>query len=360
MLLATACAPPVAAPVGTEPADDSTGVVDTGEETAAAAATSSDGGVGGASSGSTGSADGESEDDGGGSDDAVPEPRPPYVDPAPSPGCGAERVPPGEYTGIEIEHGGVTRTYDVYVPEAHDGTTPVPLVFNFHGLTSAPDEQASFSEFNVTAETRGYVVIYGAGIENSWNAGSCCGDAMETMVDDVGFVAALVDAATQGLCVDENRIFATGMSNGAMMSYRLACEMADVFAAIAPVAGGLGVTGCTPSRPVPMLHVHGTVDPLVPIDGGGISGVPSILDTVAAWAEDNGCASGPDVTLQIDDVTCETWSSCESFADVELCLIDGGGHCWPGQASCPAGPSTLTIHASEHIADFFDAHPMQR
>jgi len=285
---------------------------------------------------------------------------PANLEPWPSVGCGASTLAPGEHNALTLEHDGIERSYNLYLPEAHDGETPIPLVFNFHGFTSAPVEQAFFSGFNPVAEASGVAVVYPAGLENSWNAGSCCGDAMADGADDVGYARSLAAALSETLCIDERRIYSTGMSNGGFLSYRLACEVSDLFAAIAPVAGVLGVPveSCNPERPVPVMHFHGTQDNLVLYQGGGATGSPGVVETVSGWAERNECGSEPTVTFQEDPVTCETWSGCGDGGEVVLCTAEGVGHCWPGQDFCPFGSSTTAINASETMVEFFADHPM--
>lgn len=282
------------------------------------------------------------------------------LEPWPSSGCGAASLGPGAHDELVLEHDGVERNYDVYVPQAHGGADPLPLVLNFHGLTSDSMSQEAFSQFDPVAEAAGVVAVYPEGIENSWNAGNCCGNAMEDAVDDVGFVRSLVATLGETVCIDERRIYATGMSNGGFLSYRLACEASDIFAAIAPVAAALGVDpeSCNPERPVPAMHFHGTEDQLVPYDGGGVIDVPSASDNIHAWSERNGCAPNSAVTLEVAPVTCETWSGCEDGGAVVLCTAEGAGHCWPGQPECPFGDSTTVVDASEMMVEFFAEHPM--
>ncbi|MCB9611537.1 MAG: prolyl oligopeptidase family serine peptidase [Sandaracinus sp.] len=129
------------------------------------------------------------------------------------------------------------------------------------------------------AEREGFVVVYpdGTGTIPTWNAGGCCGSAVRDDVNDVGFVAAILDRLEGELCLDRDRVFATGMSNGGMMSHRLGCELSERFAAVAPVAGTLMFDACTPTRPVHVMHVHGSDDGHVPWEGGlgcGPAGVP--------------------------------------------------------------------------------------
>ena len=238
-------------------------------------------------------------------------------------------------TEVDLEFDGVPRRYELHVPTAYDGRTPLPLVLNFHGLTSNPTQQREFSQMDMTADSRGFLVAYPEGLDVSWNGGLCCGRSAENGVDDVGFARAVIDDIAERGCIDPSRVYATGMSNGGFLSHRLACEASDVIAAIGPVAGVLGIdsSACTPSRPVPVVHFHGTADTLIPYDGQ--NDFESVADTVAGWVARNGCTEPPEVVLRTGSVTCETTGGCDGDASVTLCTIEGGGHCWPGNLSCP-------------------------
>jgi len=341
-------------------ADDSGGAAD--PATGATGAEAGTGSTGSPSAGSTGASVGGSSDSvgdgsesgGGESTGAAP------VDPVPSDGCGGAGLSAGTHDNIAVEYEGVERSYNVFVPDVHDGESPIPLVMMMHGFGSNPTEQAFFSQMNSTAMANGLAVAYPAGLNDSWNGGGCCGDSLENDIDDVGFIRAATEHVASTLCIDRQRIFASGMSNGGFMSYRLACEASDLFAAIAPVAGVLGIEpeSCAPPRAVPVLHTHGTLDALVPYDGGGTTGSPSAAETVEHWLTHNGCSPEPAITTEIEPVLCQTWSGCDDGGQVTFCTLDGIGHCWPGQGVCPFGDSTTVWNASDAMADFFAAHPM--
>jgi polyhydroxybutyrate depolymerase len=166
--------------------------------------------------------------------------------------------------------------------------------------------------------------------------------------DDVGFARALVDTISKAACIDSKRVYSTGMSNGGFMSHRLACEAADLFAAVVPVAGVQGLPNCQPSRAVPVMHFHGTGDTTVPYDNStGFSGEGlNVPDMMARWGTRDGCSKGPDTTYQMGTVTCQTWSQCMGGALVTLCSAEGEGHCWPGTPFCPGGTPTTDISAT--------------
>lgn len=262
-------------------------------------------------------------------------------------------------THIELEHDGVTRSYEIHLPPGYDGTSRLPLVLNFHGFTSNGLDHQSFTNMDVTADSKGFVVAYPNGLDDSWNAGICCGRSATGNVDDVGFARAIVDDIGGRGCIDEKRVYATGMSNGGFLSHRLACEAADVFAAVAPVAAVLGIdeAACTPSRPIPLMHLHGTADMLVPYEGGGLAGSASVEDSVDGWRDRNGCTGERDISFQNGDATCVTHERCDADASVTLCTIEGAGHCWPGQPCRTGlgdlGESTTDIDANEAMWGLF-------
>lgn len=260
-----------------------------------------------------------------------------------------------------LAHGGRTREYLLHVPPMLEG--PMPVVFAFHGLRTTAGLQRWISNMNDAADAHGYVVVYPEGIgtsalDQSFNAGLCCGVAQASAVDDVGFTLAILEVLRAPLCVDARRVFATGLSNGGHMAYRLACERADVFAAIAPVAGLVTVASCTPARPVAVLHFHGTEDRIVGYSTG-IDGITGAVDTVERWAERDGCASTPELVHEQGEASCVAYPDCQGAASVELCTIEGGGHTWPGGEELTVlGHTTQDLDATERISQFFEAHPM--
>lgn len=285
------------------------------------------------------------------------EPGEPADPAAKSDGC--RSAPAGSATW-ELQHDGRSRELRVHIPPSYDPNTPTPVVLNYHGRSMSASQQEAFSAMSEVADQNGFIIVYPEGtgnVEQTWNAGFCCGSAQAQNVDDVGFTAAILDELEANLCIDTNRVYTVGMSNGGFMSHRLGCELADRITAIGAVAGTLAVTNCSPSRPVPVLHFHGTADNVVPY--GGIVGPDSAPSTTARWVQLNGCSESSEVYFAQDDVTCERWTGCNAGAEVRLCTIDGGGHTWPGGNDFTfgvLGNMTNAISASQHFWEFFSGH----
>ncbi|MCH9687861.1 MAG: prolyl oligopeptidase family serine peptidase [Deltaproteobacteria bacterium] len=274
-----------------------------------------------------------------------------------SAGCGMPALSPGTHQALAIEFSGMTRSYDLFVPQAYEPQRPMPLVLGFHGHLGSPSSAASGSMLDPMAQTRGFIAAYPQGLGASWNGGQCCGPAYVYDEDDVGFAVAVVEQVSAQLCVDPGRVYATGISNGAFLVQRIACEAAEHFTAVASVAGVLGIPAadCTPSTPIAVWHVHGTADQFVPYEGNG-PGYPPVPEMMEGWAARNGCDRDPTTVLQRDEVQCDSWPGCTDAVEVTLCTVQGGGHCWPGHDACPEGQDTTGLVASEAIVEFFEAH----
>ena len=285
---------------------------------------------------------------------------------------------------------GRTRSYRLYVPAGYQAGVPTPLMINFHGGGGSGQGIMNGSQMNLIADQHTVLVAYPDGIArpldlgtSTWNAGGCCGFAQQQNVDDVGFTRALVTEIGQRFTVDPERIYATGLSNGAVLSHRLACELAETIAAIAPVAGGMtlggGFTACQPSRRISVIEFHGTTEDNYPYEGGvgsdsdtGINHVP-IPTIIAEWLTRNGIDPGTKAsTYQSGIETCETYSA-STGEEVTLCtarppvkvkvggvIYDGGGHAWPGglkSENPDADVPTKDISASAAMWAFFTRHP---
>ncbi len=274
------------------------------------------------------------------------------------------------------------RSYRVFVPPAARSGRPLAVVVNFHGGGSNAWQQERFSRMDDLAARERFVVVYpnGTGILRrallTWNAGTCCGYAQGHHVDDVGFTLAVVDDVARRLPVDRGRIYATGMSNGAMMAYRLGAEAAARIAAIAPVAGGMVVESFHPARPVPVMHFHSIDDPRALYDGGlgppfpfTRSRVlhPAVESVIARWVRFDGCATVPHVgpTIRRDGRTATEirYAPCRGGAEVVLWRLRGSGHVWPGGSQhVPErllGQPTSVVDANRLMWAFFRSHPLR-
>jgi polyhydroxybutyrate depolymerase len=233
-----------------------------------------------------------------------------------------------------------------------------------------------FSGLDDKADQAGFVVVYPAGSGRfprvlTFNAGNCCGQAASDNVDDVAYTRLVLDDLERVVNVDRRRVFATGMSNGAMMSYRLASELSDRIAAIAPVGGPMGTKECHPGRPVPVMHFHGDADEFAPFAGGrgrGPSGTDflSVQHSIDAWVEADGCEKTPTTTRLPDrhddgtTVKVVRHGAGRDGAEVVLVVVEGGGHTWPGREPRmrSLGASTREVSANDMMWDFFQRHPM--
>ncbi len=272
-------------------------------------------------------------------------------------GCGSPPPANGKRT---VFHGGRKRSYQLHVPKGYDPSQPTALVLNFHGRTlTALGEAAVAQEISsglyAKGDAAGFIVVNPQGLigngEQTWDAGLCC--AADQGRDDVGYVDAVIAQLKQELCIDDARIYATGISNGGFMSHRLACERANVFAAVAPVAAYNTMLACNPSRAIPMLSFNGTSDPLVSYGWSQSSN--------QAWVARNGCNPTPTQTFEHGDSHCSTYSGCKAGAEVVFCTVEGGGHTWPGGPalfSVGLGKTTKDLSANDAMWDFFQKHTL--
>ncbi|MBT3068255.1 PHB depolymerase family esterase [Rhodoferax sp. U11-2br] len=283
---------------------------------------------------------------------------------------------PGDYR-LSLVHHGLSRSYLVHVPQRGLVGQPVPLLVAMHGGGGNMDFQADDSRYGLisASEREGFVVAFPNGYSRfaggklaTWNAGNCCGAARDGQVDDVGFIRQMVSQISAQLPINPRRVYATGMSNGAMMAYRLACEASDVFSAIAAVAGTDNTRVCQPGKPVSVLHIHARDDGHVLFHGGaGPAAVnksaeadySSVPNTVAKWTELNGCSLPPKRMLEQAGALCESYAPCQGGAQVQLCVTNTGGHSWPGGHK-PRGtePPSQALSANDVMWDFFNRQPL--
>lgn len=282
-------------------------------------------------------------------------------------------VAPGNYD-FTISYGGLNRVYRVHIPTGYDSAKQYPVLFQFHGGTGTIASAESSTGFDALSDQKGFLMVYEQGTTgtlalSSWNAGNCCGQAQDRSknVDDVGFTRQVVAAVKSRYSVNASRVYMAGISNGAMLVNRLACEATDLFSGAAAVAGTIQVATCTPSRPIPFLSVHGTADTQVPYYGGN-GGTYSSNSTFMAeelatanWASRNGCGATSSTTRippVVDDgfttVDQITFPGCS--ASTVLYRVNGGGHTWPGgtsEGSVENGSSVTSLNASQTITSFF-------
>jgi len=275
-----------------------------------------------------------------------------------------------------LQVGEVQRTYLLHVPASYDGTKSVPLVLAFHGALGTGLGMSRLTAFSALSDRKGFVVAYPDGLNRQWNDGRPTRLLSLRNADDVQFVSTLVEHLSQTLHIDPKQVYATGISNGAMLSHRLACELSDKIAAIGPVAGTIPqhLAGtCAPQIPVSVIMFHGTEDPLVPFNGGAIlsdplSRVLSASDTALHWAKLNGCPIWPQIATEpganpADGTYIQrgVYGPCPNGSEVVLYTIEGGGHTWPGGVQyLPEriiGKTSRNINATEVIWDFFEQHP---
>jgi polyhydroxybutyrate depolymerase len=275
---------------------------------------------------------------------------------------------------------GIRHDFHVYIPSSYDGVHALPLLLSFHGGGGNADQAERTVNLRATADERGFILVRPEGYDGSglglrtWNAGACCAGSVDAGIDHVAAVRAILDRVEDEWRIDTDRVFATGHSNGGMMAYRLACELSDRIAGIAPNAAYLvdkdldadpprELFQCAPPRPVPVMHMHGDADTCAPMAGGRSTGFepstrPPVADSIARFVAIDHASTTPRVTYQRGDVTCVTY---DGDADVVLCVARGGGHAWPGASysertrrNC-AGNAITGMNANDAIWDFFMA-----
>ena len=301
---------------------------------------------------------------------------------APSPGQGQQRgLAAGDHT-YSLRHGGRQRDYIVHMPRAGRGRA-LPVVMAFHGGGGEARGFQGYAGLDSIADREGFIVVYpnGSGLLRqrllTWNAGECCGVAMNRNINDVGFAIAVLNDLARRTSIDSRRVYATGHSNGAMMSYRLAAERADRIAAIAPVAGAYNLEGFAPAQPVAVLHIHSADDPRALYNGGQGPPFPGtdnrsahrpVMEGLERWRKHNRCTGQPrsSTTRTGTAVTGGTgqtatllvWDGCVKGGAVAHWKLTGVGHGWPGTRRREMreeviGPGTTLISAATEIWKFF-------
>ena len=283
---------------------------------------------------------------------------------------------PGDHT-INLIHDQRERSAIVHVPPRAIDRRDIPVIINFHGGGGHGANEQEYSLMDRLADRETFIAVYPNGTGRlstrllTWNAGTCCGYAMLNHVDDVGFTRALIGKLADSVPLDRRRIYATGLSNGAMMSYRLAAEAGDLIAAVAPVAGGMVLPAIKSPRAVPVLHMHSIDDPRALYNGGlGLpfpltrSRVfhPNIDRIIQRWVRHDGCSAEAAIADQRGESPGQSavryvYPQCRGGAEISLWKLTGAGHVWPGgkqkYLERILGPSTEIIDANQEMWNFF-------
>jgi polyhydroxybutyrate depolymerase len=293
--------------------------------------------------------------------------------------------PSGKDEKATLIHDNLERTFHIHFPEGYIKSLKLPLVIALHGRGGEGESMILVTKrgFDKLADKDQFLVVYPDGIEKNWNDGRAdeqvTDRAHKENIDDVGFISALIDRMIKDYNADAKRVYITGISNGAIMSYRLACEISSKVTAIAPVDGNIPyllLNECFPSKPVSVLAINNVDDPMVPFEGGEIwvnfhrvrlGKVLSVNESIVFWVRRNKCKVIPYIFQEPDrDPTDGTRVLRKEFregmggTEVILYKIDGGGHTWPGGLQyLPAfiiGRTSRDINASEVIWAFFKRH----
>lgn len=304
-------------------------------------------------------------------------------------GCGGARprpgpVGPGPASGLDtpgnhertMQYQGLSRYYELHVPPGYRKGNPASLVVVFHGGGGNPDPMHMQSGMDAVSDGHGFIVVYPAGTGSrgrrllTFNTGLCCGYSLEHSIDDVGFTRAVIDDVSSYLSIDAKRVYATGISNGGMMTYTVGCRLADRIAAIAPVAGAMAIGNCSPSRPISVMEFHGRQDHNILWDGGvgpksaSKMNFPPVPEMVGFWVKFDGCPATPKVVRK-GAAEGQWWGPCREGTEVVLWSIGDGGHSWPGgkqtifEKALNLGPVSESLNASEEMWEFFSRHPMR-
>jgi polyhydroxybutyrate depolymerase len=294
---------------------------------------------------------------------------------------GVPALASGDHT-FSLRSDGRLRSYILHVPRPASTSLARPLILAFHGGGGEADGFKRYAGLDAIADREGVLVAYpnGTGVLPrrllTWNAGACCGYAMNQHVDDVAFATAVLDDVSRRTSVDARRVYATGHSNGAMMAYRLGTERGERLAAIAPVAGAYSLERFAPLRRLAVLHIHSIDDPRALYGGGSGPPFPGtnvrsshrpVMEGIQRWRQYNGCASAPRTAEtragagpggERQTATLLVWGDCAIGATVAHWKLTGVGHGWPGAANAASrqaiiGPPTSLLGAAEEVWKFF-------
>ena len=266
------------------------------------------------------------------------------------------------------------RCYLLHIPPGYERGQSLPLIISLPGFTSNPTGQEYLTRWNEIADNEGILVVYpqGTSFPLRWNSSTTFTDSD---VDDVHFIADLIDEVSNIMDVDRSRIYVDGMSNGGSMANRVACELAGKVAAVGVVTGPPVEPpgGCNPERPISLIAFYGTDDPLVAYEGGIVSesfisklinrsshpvSFPSVKSYIKAWVDRDGCPLVPEPIPAQGDASGVRYTGCKNASEIVFYTIEGGGHTWPGGRPTYVGKTSRDINASQVMWEFFKAHPL--
>jgi polyhydroxybutyrate depolymerase len=267
---------------------------------------------------------------------------------------------------------GRERTYQVNLPPTYYQSQGLALVLALHGGGGSAEQFEATNLLTAKANQAGFVVVYPDGLPagalrlRTWNAGGCCGGAVENNFNDVNFISRLIDKLLADYPnLDPKKVYATGHSNGGMLAYRLACELPNKIAAIAPNACTMVARQCNPARAVPILHLHSENDQHVPYRGGvgnGLSGAynPPLDSVFRVWAVKNACRTPNQLVINQVGYRLFRWANCQGNANIDFYLTKDGGHAWPGglPGSDRGDPPATSINANDLLWAFFQQHQL--
>jgi len=277
---------------------------------------------------------------------------------------------PGRYE-IRLRHDSRDRMALVHVPGSWREDAALPLVMALHGGGGGALYQADDANYGLISksEQAGFIAVFPNGLSPArsgmlatWNAGACCARARDEQVDDVGFLRAVLADVKRRIRVDASRVYVVGMSNGAMMAYRMACEASDEIRAIMAVAGTDNTNVCRPSRPVAVLHIHARDDDRVLFEGGAgakfrdeakVADFTAVAATISKWVAFNRAAQKSRRVMTVTGASCDLHEAGAPGAAVQLCITDSGGHSWPGGGERRNESPSMAIRANDVMWEFF-------
>lgn len=276
---------------------------------------------------------------------------------------------PGSFI-FKLKIDSIDRFYKVYIPTKFNFSKKTPVIFAFHGGGGDMNQMSEDKNYNLISKAEeleipiifpnGYSV-FPTGRIATWNAGQCCGDARDKKIDDIKFIKEVFFEVKKQIDLEENSIFAIGMSNGAMISYRLACEAPEIFKKIMAVAGTDNTINCIPKMPVSILHIHAKDDDHVLFLGGHgkafsdkriekVTEFTSVASTIEKWSKYNKCSGKKTRVLDTKDAYCDFYDDCNDSTKIKLCVTSTGGHSWPGSGK---NKSSNAISANTLMWQFF-------